>query len=83
MFLSLSHINVLLDQQIDVFIEKWLLEGFGDFFRDLMTSCGNEPDAGNIPIEVRHYTFKGLKCFLHFYYILNNEFKFFNLNICF
>jgi hypothetical protein len=49
----------VLDQQIDVFIEKWLIEGFGDFFRDLMKSCGHEPDASNFPLEVRHYpTFK-------------------------
>nr|CAH0102200.1 unnamed protein product [Daphnia galeata] len=48
-----SQISVNMDstnQQIDIFIEKWLLEGFGDFFKDLMISCGHEPDAGNIPL---------------------------------
>ena len=48
----------MLDQQIDIFIEKWLLEGFGDFFKDLMISCGHQPDAGNIPLVVSHWKFK-------------------------
>jgi hypothetical protein len=43
-----SHI----DQQIDVFIEKWLLEAFGDFFKDLMKACHHEPEAGYIPVVV-------------------------------
>ncbi len=51
----------MLDQQIDFFIEKWLVRDFVDFFSDLMTSCGHEPDAGNFPLKVRHYTtFKDL-----------------------
>ncbi|KAI9558265.1 ABC protein [Daphnia sinensis] len=48
-----SRISVKIDstnQQIDAFIEKWLLEGFGNFFKDFMVSCGNEPEAGYIPV---------------------------------
>ncbi|XP_032784335.2 ABC transporter G family member 20 [Daphnia magna] len=48
-----SRINVRMDstnQQIEAFIEKWLLEGFGDFFKDFMVACGHEPEAGYIPI---------------------------------
>ncbi|XP_057380012.1 ABC transporter G family member 20-like [Daphnia carinata] len=48
-----SRINVKMDstnQQIDVFIEKWLLEGFGDFFKDFMVACGNQPEAGYLPV---------------------------------
>ncbi|KAI9558718.1 ABC protein [Daphnia sinensis] len=48
-----SRISINMDssnQQIDVFIEKWLLEAFGDFFKDFMKSCQYEPEAGYIPI---------------------------------
>ncbi|XP_032783939.2 LOW QUALITY PROTEIN: ABC transporter G family member 20 [Daphnia magna] len=48
-----SQIGINMDstnQQIDLFIEKWLLEAFGDFFKDLMRSCQHEPEAGYIPV---------------------------------
>ncbi|KZS17646.1 ABC protein, subfamily ABCH [Daphnia magna] len=48
-----SRISVNMDssnQQIDVFIEKWLMEAFRDFLTNFMTSCQYEPEAGYIPI---------------------------------
>ncbi|XP_057368473.1 ABC transporter G family member 20-like [Daphnia carinata] len=48
-----SRISVNMDssnQQIDIFIEKWLLEAFGDFFKDFMKACQYEPEAGYIPV---------------------------------
>ncbi|XP_046459302.1 ABC transporter G family member 20-like isoform X2 [Daphnia pulex] len=48
-----SRISVNVDSsnhQIDIFIEKWLLEAFRDFFRDFMKSCQHEPEAGYIPV---------------------------------
>jgi hypothetical protein len=45
----------LKDQQIDVFIQKWLLEAFGDFFKDFMRACQHEPEAGYIPVEVQYF----------------------------
>lgn len=49
-----AYFHAFLDQQIEAFIEKWLLEGFGDFFKDFMVACGHEPEAGYIPIVVRY-----------------------------
>ncbi|EFX70382.1 ABC protein, subfamily ABCH [Daphnia pulex] len=49
-----SRISINMDssnQQIDVFIQKWLLEAFGDFFKDFMRACQHEPEAGYIPVE--------------------------------
>lgn len=40
------------DQQIGVFIEKWLLDAFGDFVRDFRRACGNVPEAGLLPVAV-------------------------------
>lgn len=40
------------DQQIDVFVEKWLLEAYGNFFQDFMKSCKFEPEAGYLPVVV-------------------------------
>ncbi|EFX70380.1 ABC protein, subfamily ABCH [Daphnia pulex] len=48
-----SQIGINVDssnQQIDVFIQKWLLEAYGDFFKDFMRSCQFEPEAGYIPV---------------------------------
>ncbi|KAI9558715.1 ABC protein [Daphnia sinensis] len=48
-----SRISVNMDssnQQIDVFIEKWLMEAFRDFLQSFMKSCQYEPEAGYIPI---------------------------------
>lgn len=42
-----------LDQQIDVYVEKWLLEAYGNFFKDFMKACMFEPEAGYLPVVVR------------------------------
>ncbi|KAI9558878.1 ABC protein [Daphnia sinensis] len=50
-----SQIGINMDssnQQIGVFIEKWLLEAFGDFVRDFRGACGNVPEAGLLPVTV-------------------------------
>jgi hypothetical protein len=41
------------DQQIDVYVEKWLLEAYGNFFKDFMKACMFEPEAGYLPVVVR------------------------------
>lgn len=41
------------DHLIHAFAERWILEAFGDFFKDFMRSCEHEPEAGYIPLEVR------------------------------
>lgn len=43
------------DQQIDVYVEKWLLEAYGNFFKDFMKACMFEPEAGYLPVVVRIY----------------------------
>uniref|UniRef100_A0A0P6D3Z3 ABC transporter G family member n=1 Tax=Daphnia magna TaxID=35525 RepID=A0A0P6D3Z3_9CRUS len=48
-----SQIGINMDssnQQIGVFIEKWLLDAFGDFVRDFRRACGNVPEAGLLPV---------------------------------
>ncbi|KZS17644.1 ABC protein, subfamily ABCH [Daphnia magna] len=48
-----SRISINMDssnQQIDVFVEKWLLEAYGNFFQDFMKSCKFEPEAGYLPV---------------------------------
>uniref|UniRef100_A0A0N8DDQ0 ABC transporter G family member n=1 Tax=Daphnia magna TaxID=35525 RepID=A0A0N8DDQ0_9CRUS len=48
-----SQIGINMDssnQQIGLFIEKWLLDAFGDFVRDFRRACGNVPEAGLLPV---------------------------------
>ena len=45
-------ISIFSDQIIHSSIKKWILESFEDFFKDFMKSCGHEPEAGFIPLEV-------------------------------
>ncbi|XP_057369454.1 ABC transporter G family member 20-like [Daphnia carinata] len=48
-----SQIGINMDssnQQVGVFIEKWLLEAFSDFVRDFRGACGNVPEAGLLPV---------------------------------
>ncbi|XP_046645726.1 ABC transporter G family member 20-like [Daphnia pulicaria] len=48
-----SRISINMDssnQQIDVFIEKWLVEAFENFIQDFLKVCGNVPEAGYLPI---------------------------------
>ncbi|XP_046651597.1 ABC transporter G family member 20-like [Daphnia pulicaria] len=49
-----SRISVNIDSSNKIIhssIEKWILEGFEDFYKDFMRSCGHEPEAGFIPLE--------------------------------
>ncbi|KAK4007658.1 hypothetical protein OUZ56_012811 [Daphnia magna] len=49
-----SRIGINMDSSnhlIHAFIERWILEAFGDFFKDFMRSCEREPEAGYIPLE--------------------------------
>ncbi|XP_046651593.1 ABC transporter G family member 20-like [Daphnia pulicaria] len=49
-----SRITVNMDSSNQIIyssIEKWILEGFEDFYKDFMRSCGHEPEAGFIPLE--------------------------------
>ena len=43
---------IYLDHQVDVFIEKWLLEAFREFRRNFMITCQYEPEAGYMPVVV-------------------------------
>lgn len=43
---------VLEDQQIAIFIQKWLVEAFSDFSKDFMKVCGHNPGAGDMPLTV-------------------------------
>ncbi|XP_032783716.2 ABC transporter G family member 20 [Daphnia magna] len=51
--ISGSQIGINMDssnQQIGVFIEKWLLKAFEDFVKDFRGNCGDVPEAGLLPI---------------------------------
>lgn len=53
LFKSVKQTSVIyVDQVIHSLIKKWILEAYEEFFKDFMKSCGHEPEAGFIPLEV-------------------------------
>ncbi|KAI9558879.1 ABC protein [Daphnia sinensis] len=46
-------INVYMDssnQQVAAFIQKWLVDAYGDFVKDFLRSCGHNPESGAMPL---------------------------------